>query len=357
VAQGEEKTESPTEHKLRQARRRGQVAKSADANALMALLGAILALGMLMPYIFRKLSNYLIDLNFNGYGRTDELGILKALGDGLDLWLLLSLPVMGAAALGALIGNLGQFGFLLTSHPLKPDLKRTNPISGLKKMFSRDRAVELIKQFLKFGAVSLVTLLAIKGSIFPISLLFRVEIASALPVMATILNSMLAQILLCFLVIALLDIMWQRYSFTKSMRMSKYEVKKEYVQQEGDPHIKQERRRLQQEISDSAGKKNIKDSAVVITNPSHLAVAIKYKEAEDVAPRLVAKGIGAEAKDIIREANRLAIPIVRNVPLARDLQWLEIEDEIPAHLYDSVAEVLLFIHELNQKYGAQKDEN
>ena len=158
--------------------------------------------------------------------------------------------------------------------------------------------------------------------------------------------------IICFLVIALFDLLYQRYSFMKSMRMSKYEVKKEYRQQEGDPHIKQERRRMHEEIQESAGVKNIGEAAVVITNPGHIAVAIKYKDGIDQAPTLIAKGVGKRAKELIGEARNQNIPILRNVPLARDLQWLAINEEIPEQLYDSVAEVLIFIHELNAKYEA-----
>jgi flagellar biosynthetic protein FlhB len=155
--------------------------------------------------------------------------------------------------------------------------------------------------------------------------------------------------MLCFLVIALVDFFWQRWSFFKSMRMSKHEVKKEFIQQEGDPEIKLERRRIQQETLEALSSANVVDASVVITNPSHLAVALRYQESKDLAPRVIAKGVGKNAKAIIGEARRMTIPIMRNVPLARDLQWLEIDEEIPVRLYDSVAEVLTFINELNEK--------
>lgn len=351
MSQGEEKTESPTEQKLKQARKKGQIAKSADAVVLVALFFALLLLALFTPVVLKKIVHFYAGVHSKGYERLGPTELQNVIKEALDLWFWLSLPILGAAAVGAIIGNVSQFGFLLTSYPLKPDLKRINPLSGIKKMFAKDRLIELLKQLAKLSAVALVIFYSIKGFLGPITLLFRVPIAASLVVMADFLSTITVRVLICFLLIALLDILWQRYSFTKSMRMTKYEVKKEYIQQEGDPQIKQERRRFAEELKESASPANVKEAAVVITNPSHLAVAIKYSDKQDEVPTLVAKGVGRAAKNIISEANSLGLVVIRNVPLARDLQWLEIDEEIPEHLYDAVAEVLLFVHELNQKYG------
>lgn len=351
MSQGEEKTESPTEQKLKEARKKGQVAKSVDCVALAALFFALMLLAFIIPVILKKIIMFFQTLHKSGYQKIDVAHIRAASREALDLWFWLSLPVLGAAALGAFVGNVGQFGFLLTSHPIKPDFKKISALAGLKKMFSKDRLVELLKQILKFCAVSLVIFYSVKALLGPIALLFRVEIFAGVVLMSEFLTDIVMRVLICFLVIALLDILWQRYSFTKSMRMSKYEVKKEYIQQEGDPQIKQERKRFAQEMEEQASAGNVHEAAVIITNPSHLAVAIKYKDDEAEVPTLIAKGVGRSAKYIISDAASLGIPIIRNVPLARDLQWLDINEEIPQHLYDSVAEVLLFVHELNQKYA------
>lgn len=350
MSNGEEKTERPTEQRLKDARNKGQVAKSTDAVALSSLFFALLVLFLLMPLVLKRWSIFFASIHMKGYGHVSKEFIKGILHDAINLWIMLSLPIVAGSILGAGLGTVGQFGFLLTSHPIKPDIKRINPISGFKKMFSKDRLVELIKQILKFTAISSVILFSIRSLLPSIMLLFRVDFASSLLVMSDFLLSIFIKVLLCFLAIAILDIFWQRHSFIKSMRMSKYEVKKEYIQQEGDPHIKQERRRFAQEIQETAAKPNIEEAAVVITNPNHVAVAIRYCDENDEVPILVAKGVGRYAKYLIRDANDFMIPIVRNVPLARDLQWLDINEEIPDHLYDSVAEVLLFVHELNNRY-------
>lgn len=347
MSEGEEKTEQPSDFKLREARKKGQVAKSADVVALFGLFFTVAFLAFFSPFCLKKTMTFLVSLNRAGYGQTSSLLVQEAAREAFDLWFILSIPILLAAAVGALIGNLCQFGFLLSTHPIKPDLKKINPISGLKKIFSKDRLVELIKQIVKFSAVSIVIYLTVKDALFEMSLLFRLDLSSALGKVIDLISTIIVRVLLCFFAIAVFDFFWQRYSFTKSMRMSKYEVKKEYKQQEGDPHIKQERRRIQQETLESLSTSSVGDASVVITNPSHLAVAIKYDEENDQTPIVIAKGVGRLAKSIIEEARRKDVPIMRNVPLARDLQWLEINEEIPSRLYDSVAEVLTFISELN----------
>ncbi len=357
VAQGEEKTEAASELKLRQAREKGQVAKSADVVALCGLGLVLSALILFIPLMVEKTSNFINDLFLQSFQENSIILVLRAAREGFDLWFFMSIPILLAAGLGAIIGSLGQFGFLFTSHPLKPDPQRINPLKGLKKIVSKDRFFELIKQLLKFMAISWVIFGALKESIYALSILFRITINSAIIVMGDVVYSVLSRVLLCFLLIALADWFWQRRSFSKSMRMSKYEVKKEYKQQEGDPHVKQERRRIHQEIIESGGLNAIEDASVVITNPSHLAVALRYKDEIDPVPVVVAKGSGNDAKLLIAKANRISVPVIRNVPLARDLVWLDINEEIPEHLYEGVAEVLTFIVELNKKHEAGEHES
>lgn len=273
----------------------------------------------------------------------------KAISEAFDLWMYLSFPLLFMAMVGAIIGNVGQFGFLLSSHPIKFDLKKISPLAGLKRMFSKQRFVELLKQLIKFCVVFFVIYVELKNDLRNVSLLFRLKLSSALLLISDLLMNVVVKVLLCFLIIAGFDFFWQRYAFLKSMRMSKYEVKKEYKQQEGDPHIKSERRRLHQETLESKALNNIGEASVIITNPRHIAVALRYDEDKDQAPSVIAKGMAKRAKIIIDQAQSLKIPIMRNVPLAKDLIWLDINEEIPQKLYESVAEVLTFVHELSEK--------
>lgn len=349
MAEGEEKTEQPSEFKLREARKKGQVAKSADVVALCSLSCALVFFAFFIPFCLQQMTDFFHHLFFDLRGNINPHLIKSSTRKGLDLWFLLSAPILFMAALGAVIGSLSQFGFLLSSHPIKPDVKKMNPVEGIKKLFSKDRLVELIKQVVKFSVVFWIIWTTVKDSLRNISMLTRTDLGSALMLISELVASIVIRVVLCFVGIAIFDFFWQRHSFLKKMRMSKYEVKKEYIQQEGDPQIKHERKRMHQEAIENAATEGVRDASVVITNPSHIAVALRYDDAVDMVPTVIAKGIGARAKVIIDEANRNRVPIMRNVPLARDLQWLEINEEIPKNLYDSVAEVLTFVFELNQK--------
>lgn len=349
-AEASEKTEQPSEHKLRESRKKGQVAKSADIAALASLLSVLLITSIFTMFFFEKIFasfHFALARKFNA---VDVTVVRNSATFALDTWMLVSLPILLAAATGALIGNLGQFGFLFSTDPIKFDLKKIDPIAGVKKLFSKNRVVELLKQFAKFGAVFFIIFRVVSHELPNITLLFRVDVTSSLDIIGNLIKTIFIHVLLCFLFIAVVDFFWQRFSFMKSMRMSKYEVKKEYVQQEGDPEIKHERRRVQQEALEVLSTSNVGEASVVITNPTHVAVALRYKDGEDDVPRVISKGVGKNAKTIIGEARRHEIPIMRNVPLARDLQWLEINEEIPERLYDSVAEVLTFLDELNAKH-------
>lgn len=348
MAQGEEKTEDPSELKLKQARQKGQVAKSADVSAFLSLSSALLAVIICLPWMTNKIFDFITNLYSNAFAHSYPIQF--ALSDGFDVWFMISIPILCAATLGGIIGNVGQFGFVLTAHPLKPDIKRISPLSGLKKIFSKERLFELIKQLIKFFVIGMVIFHTVKDSLYVLSVLFRVNINEGLKIVNNIVVLVFFRVLLCFLVIALIDWFWQKFSFTKSMKMSKYEVKKEYKQQEGDPQLKHERKRIHQEIIELTSVNNVQDASVVITNPSHVAVALKYKDGIDQVPMVIAKGSGKDAKHLIGTAHRASIPVLRNVRLARDLMWLEINEEIPEHLYEAVAEVLSFILELSKKH-------
>lgn len=355
MAEGEEKTEAPSELRLKEARKKGQVVKSMDVLALVCLSIVGTTIIASAPFLARRLIGLIVSL-IQGELTHSQMLIRLACKRSLDVWFLLSIPVILSALLASVIGNVGQFGFLFTTHPLKPDIQRINPVRGLKKIFSKDRLVELLKQLLKFAAVFVVMYQVVRQDFPAVTLLYRQPFAAALGTLYHLVFKIFSMVLICFLVIAIFDWFWSRYSFLKSMRMSKHEVKKEYIQQEGDPHIRQERHRQRQETLESIDG-GVDSASVVITNPTHLAIAIRYDEQQEEAPRVCGKGVGLKAKIIIEEARRKDIPIIRNIPLARDLQWLDIDEDIPPSLYESIAEVLLFVHELNKQASKTNGEN
>lgn len=351
MAEGGEKTERASEFKLREARKKGQVAKSADFISLLSMGTALLAIAMLASFLFRHIRAFFDQWPLL-FSKREPQALVGALSKAFDTYFMITVPILAAAMLGAIIGNVAQFGFLFTSHPLKPDLKRLSPMKGLKKIFSKDRFFELIKQCIKFILVFWIIIAAIKELLGSISRLFRLPLADALSPMDEVVFTVFSRVLWCFFIVSLIDWFWQRFSFAKSMRMSKYEVKKEYKQQEGDPHIKQERRRLHQEVIESNSMNSLEHASVLITNPSHLAIAVRYNHSIDAVPTVMAKASGSDAKALIVKAQKIRLPVIRNVVLARDLIWLDINEEIPEHLYEAVAEVLTFVMELNQKHKA-----
>lgn len=338
----EEKTEKPSEFKLKQGRNKGQVAKTADISAWCSLSLAALALWLTTSIYLKEISSLLSASIHNPKNFTI---LLK---ESYDLWLLLSLPILLSGCLGSIIGNIIQIGWLFTTHPLKPDSKRINPFTGIKKLFSIDRIIDIIKQLSKLAIIFLVSYREIRSSLPHIRGLYEISLWHGYVFISHLIVNIVIKVLLCFLVIAALDWLWSRYSFYKSMRMSKYEVKKEYHQQEGDPHLKHEQKKRHQEMLE-AGSANIQQAKVLITNPSHLAIAIKFDENIDDTPKVCARGINLMAKALIEEAKLYEIPILRNVPLARDLSWLKINEEIPVKLYHVIAEILIFISELEKK--------
>ncbi len=352
MAEGEEKTERASEFKLKEARKKGQVAKSADFVSLLSLSCVLFTLFVLGSFLFKRMSTIFHQMPrlFSTHESTALVPVLKEMFDG---YFFMSIPLLAAASVGAVIGNLSQFGFLFSTHPLKPDLQRINPIKGIKKLFSKDRFFELVKQLIKFILIFWIVIAAIKDIASSVSRLFRLSLIDALSCMGECIVIILSRVLLCFLMVSLIDWFWQRFSFAKSMRMSKYEVKKEYKQQEGDPHIKQERRRIHQELAESGGMNALENATLLVANPSHLAIALRYNEELDAVPLLIAKASGNDAKSLIAKAQKMHIPVIRNVVLARDLIWLDLNEEIPEHLYEAVAEVLTFVMELNQKHKAQ----
>ena len=328
----EEKTEQPTHHKLQQARRKGQVAKSQDVFAFFSILLAFLAIYFYEFGIKRYFSflNNILSLNIS----TD-----LAISSALDIWFIASIPIIICGMIGVLIGGFVQFGFLHTK--LKISLEKINPLLGLKNLFSKKRLMELLKQIIVFILILLITSFFLKNNIY----LFFKLIHSDNYIenfFKYIFFELIIIILISFLCITIFDFVWQRYQFFFSMRMSKYEVKKEHKQQEGDPQLKYERKRMFQELAEQASAQNIKDSNVVLINPTHFAVALKYNE-EIGTPIVVAKGKGKTALEIIKKAHAYNIKVIRNVPLTRGLYLTDINQEIPAKYYEAVAEILIFI--------------
>jgi len=344
-----EKTEEPSDKKLQDSRKKGQVWKSRDLTGVVVFLvgmGAVKAswentqgeLSKLFSYAFENVAHPQ-QLNQASFG-------ILFLG-AKDL-LVLTLPVLGGAALlGALVDFL-QVGALFTPEPLIPKLEKLNPIQGFKNIFSKKTFIELIKSTLKITIAGYVVYGAVKGSLKLISVLEQSSPDKILIVLGELVSRVSIRVSLLFALFAIFDVWLQRRSYMKDLMMSKDEVKKEYKESEGDPHHKAARKQMHHEILEGAMMESVKGADVVVTNPDHVAVVLAYDRARDRAPRILLTGTDERAEAIKAAARAAGVPLLRNVPLARALLASHGNSEIPESLYDAVAETLNFVYGMRE---------
>lgn len=354
---GGEKTEEPTAKKLRDARNKGQVAKSMELVTACMLLMLFLALKFFVGWIGNNfLGNY---ADFYGmisqYGKNGftENVALSAVNEGLGRVLTSGFPVYIAAFLIAFLVNIFQVKWVVSREPLKPKLNKFNPISGFKRLFSKDKLMELLKSLLKIGVISYVVYDTLKDKWPIIYNLYGISLFQAVYLIGQTVIDLGIKISIFFLAIGILDWVYQKRKFHKDMMMTKQEVKDEYKNAEGDPQIKGKIRRRMQQASRRRMMQKLPEADVVITNPTHLAVAIKYDKEIADAPIVLAKGEDYLAQKIKEAAASYAIEIVENKPLARMLYYnVEIGQVIPPELYQMTAEVLAYVYNLKKEKEA-----
>jgi len=338
----EERTEQATPRRRQEARKKGQVARSVEINGAVIFLAFVL----LMPIVLnlggiRLLSAFQHGLAQAGSARLSDALLFSALA--------ILLPLMAGAFLVALLTNAMQVGLVLSAQPLAPDLKRIDPLKGFQRLFSRRALVELVKAVLKFGLITWVAWGAIQSRLPELVQASQMAMPHALHPLSETLYQIGLRVGILWLVLALLDYLYQRWDFEKSIRMSRYELKEEYKQTEGDPHIKSRLRQQMQKIARQRMLSDVRKADVVVTNPVTYAVALRYDRTSMGAPRVVAKGKGWLARRIREEALRWHVPIVPNPPLARSLHaQVEVGQEIPSTLYQAVAEVMAYVYRLRR---------
>lgn len=350
MADDQEKTEEPTDKKIEDARKEGNVPKSQDASGVVTLFVAILAFLLLFPYM----SSHMV-LLFKYYFSLLGMHLDRAMLIDIAIitireFLLIIMPMAIAVAIAGVIAALSQFGFLFTTKAIMPDFKKINPIKGAKNLFSMKKLIEGVKITFK----SFTTL----GIGFVFFFIFIME----LPTVALfglgdqldwLKDKMLIiafVMLLIIFIFAIIDIIIVRKQYFDGLKMSKQEIKDEMKNMDGDPMIKAKIRQIQMEASRKRMMSEVPNADVVITNPTHYAVAIKYDEEKYNAPVVVAKGmdnIAQKIKEIARENN---VHVVQNPPLARSLYaQVEIDKPIPSELFAAVAEVLAYVYKMNKK--------
>lgn len=346
-----DKTEKATPKRRRDARHKGQVAKSQDVVDWAALLAGTMAI----PSLVRRLADATTQ-SFSDIQRVtaDPSGkaAVDALGAGLRRGILAPLPLMLVVIITTVAVTVGQTGLILTGHPLKPDLKRLNPMKGLKRLFSTQSIWTTSKQMLRMGIVTWLSIPRVRGIVQDLTGSGRPELRTAIVIAGDHVLGLVRLVAFWMLMLAVADYGFQRFQYTRNMRMSKQEIRDEHKQAEGDGMMKGRMRQMQRAMSRNRMMSDLPTANVVVTNPTHIAVALRYDPLVSRAPKVVAVGAGGVAARIRAGAVEAKIPIVEAKPLARAL-WrsCEVGDEIPVALYEAVAKVLAFVHRLDKRFG------
>lgn len=342
-----EKTEEPTQKKIDDSRKKGQVWKSQDLTGVavfLAGLGAVKASWEYTEGEFRELFSFAFERLAHPVDL--DAAILQLLGKATVSVMLLTIPVAFTAAI---VGGLAQFlmvGPLFAKDALNPKLEKLNPIAGMKNLVGMKQVVEGIKSMLKLGLAGYVVYGVLRDEIALVLLSVRFGPHELMTILGELTFTMTMRIGLLFSAFAIFDVWWQRRVYYKDLKMTKDEVKREYKESEGDPHNKAKRKEFAMELLESAQMDAVKGADVIVTNPDHVAVALQYDRDKDGAPRVIARGVDHRAEAIKALARDHGVPLMRNVPLAHALLRVEVNQEIPEGLYDAVAEVLNFVYGL-----------
>jgi flagellar biosynthetic protein FlhB len=343
-----EKTEDPTERKLRNARDEGQVARSVELPAAAVTIGAILTLFFMGGYWIKQMAEiFASGFKFDRKTLDNPDLMVTAFAHQIGEAFLLIVPVLLVTAVLAILSSGATGGYLFSLKNTLPKFSKLSLLSGFKRMFGTNAAVELLKAILKFSLVTIVLWALVSRQMDPMMQLGQMAIEPALAAAGWMIAESALWLSLSLLVIALIDAPYQKYSFIKRMRMTKQEIKDEMKDMEGQPEVKQQIRRRQREMANNRMIQKVQDADVVITNPEHFAVALSYDPTGDGAPILLAKGSDHMAARIREEAEKHGVEMFAAPPLARALYFsTEVDQAVPETLYLAVAQVIAYVFSL-----------
>ena len=349
--EGGEKTEPATAKKLKDARKEGKVAKSKELTSAFDLIVLFLCLKIFVSYVGGNLLG-LFDLvygNMADFVRINEgymssQAVSTVLFPVIIRWLLTVLPFFAFGVVITFLISVIQVGWTVSAKPMQPKLSKFNPINGFKRIFSKDTMFELVKSIFKVGIIIYIAYTSVRDEAGHLFILYELDLKQAIALVGTLIIAIGLKISIVYLIIGIADYAYQKWKFNDEMKMTKQEVKDEFKNTEGDPQIKGRQRRKMQEVSQRRMMQDVPKADVVITNPTHYAVALKYEAEVRPAPYVVAKGedyLAQKIKEVARENN---VEIVENKPLARMLYSnVDIGADIPPELYQAVAEILAVI--------------
>lgn len=346
-----DKTEEATPHKLHEAKKKGQVAKSKEVTSALTLLASTILIITLGEYTIQSFKDnivsffsYYLNMNLDA-SSLYSLIILMIIRIALVL-----LPILLPIMVVGVMANVVQTGFVNSKEAIRPKLSKINPMNGFKKIFSMRTLMELLKDVGVITIVGMVGFKFLKENYLRILNLGNLKFSAIIESLIDITGSIFLRITFVMGAIGLIDFVYQKYQFKKDMKMTKQEIKEEFKQQEGDPQIKSKIRQKQREMAMGRMMQQVPDASVVITNPTHIAVALKYEEGTSSAPLLIAKGSGNIAIKIKEKAKENDILIIENKPLARLIYSdVELNSEIPEDMYQAVAEILVIVYKLKKQ--------
>ena len=345
---GEERTEPATAKKRRDERKKGHVFLAQEVITVLTLLGSVFTLRMMFPYIASSMGEF-FTFSFgkiiNGTGGFNTEMAIQAVS---LVFRVTAVPLLTTAFL-AIAGTLFQTRGLFAVERMKPDFSKLNPIKGFQNLFSLKSLVETVKNLLKITVLMYLIYTCLREVMALAPRYMYADLTASTGHLLGRIYSMLLKVVLAFIVIAAADFLYQRWDFERQMKMTKQEVKEEYKQTEGDPKIKSRIRQLQREMSQARMMQQVPKADVIIRNPTHVAVALRYHYGEDAAPVVLAKGVDALARRIVAVAEENNITVVENVALARLLyNEVDINQAIPPDLYEAVAEVMVYLYKLGR---------
>jgi flagellar biosynthesis protein FlhB len=353
------KTEEPTAKRMDDARKRGQVAVSREVNSWFVLLAATLTIAAFAPTLANRTKTLLLTFLSEPHRLRIEFSTIRDLILDLCLAMIVAIgPIVGAVLAAGVAAGILQIGWLYAPEAIAPKLSKISPMQGLKRLFSSASVVEFVKGLLKMAVVGWACWLVAAPEFERLPLFILREPAASLTVIADMTLRMLIAAVAVMTLIAGADLGYQRVRLRKELRMSRTEIRDEYKEQEGDPMVKAKLRQIRQERSRRRMMQAVPKADVVITNPTHYAVALKYDRDEMEAPVVVAKGLDRVALKIreIADANR--VPIVENPPLARALHaTVDLDDPVPPEHYKAVAEVIGFVWRRRGGEGTRREDS
>lgn len=352
----DEKTEEPSQHRIEESRKKGEVASSKELSSVLLLSGSFLTLIICGVFIFENFTEYidwLYQQDFRTiYTQEKFLEVIKQ-----TAWTLVktTAPFFGASICLGFLTQFMQIGFLYSPEVLNIDLERINPLKGFGRLFSKKAMVEAIKGIFKFTVVIWITYAVMKDNIGSFLGFLHADAGQSLAFGKYLMVKLGFSILLGLGVIALFDFAWEKWSYRKKMMMTKQEAKEESKERDGSPEVKNKIRQIQRQMAQKRMMDDVKGADVIVTNPTHISVALKYNGEKMIAPSVVAKGADHLALRIREIAKENDIPIVENIMLARTLyKTVKVGHGVPRTLYKAVAEILAFVFKLRRKQKALK---